>query len=94
VIQGILTGIGFLGAGVIMRREVHTRVRGLTSAACTFLTACVGIICGAGQWRVIGIGLALAFTILIIGGPLERALHRLLGGKEVPPAEKISPPPQ
>jgi putative Mg2+ transporter-C (MgtC) family protein len=58
VIQGILTGIGFLGAGVIMRTEAHTRVRGLTSAACTFLTACVGIVCGAGQWRVIGIGLA------------------------------------
>jgi putative Mg2+ transporter-C (MgtC) family protein len=99
VIQGILTGIGFLGAGVIMRTEAHTRVRGLTSAACTFLTACVGIVCGAGQWRVIGIGLALAFTILIIGGPLERALHRLLGGKEVPPekatpSEEISPPPR
>jgi putative Mg2+ transporter-C (MgtC) family protein len=99
VIQGILTGIGFLGAGVIMRTEAHTRVRGLTSAACTFLTACVGIVCGAGQWRVIGIGLALAFTILIIGGPLERELHRLLGGKEVPPekatpSEEISPPPR
>jgi putative Mg2+ transporter-C (MgtC) family protein len=82
-----------------MRTEAHTRVRGLTSAACTFLTACVGIVCGAGQWRVIGIGLALAFTILIIGGPLERELHRLLGGKEVPPekatpSEEISPPPR
>jgi putative Mg2+ transporter-C (MgtC) family protein len=99
VIQGILTGIGFLGAGVIMRSETHARVRGLTSAACTFLTACVGIVCGAGQWRVIGIGLALAFIILIIGGPLERALHRLLGGKEgfqekSKPAEPVSPPPQ
>jgi putative Mg2+ transporter-C (MgtC) family protein len=99
VIQGILTGIGFLGAGVIMRTETHTRVRGLTSAACTFLTACIGIVCGAGQWRVIGIGLALAFIILMIGGPLERALHRLLGGKDIPhekaePSDDISPPPR
>jgi putative Mg2+ transporter-C (MgtC) family protein len=98
VIQGILTGIGFLGAGVIMRRQTHARVRGLTSAACTFLTACVGIVCGVGQWRVIGIGLALAFIVLIIGGPLERALHRLLGGRDPSqekskPSEPISPPP-
>ncbi len=42
VIQGILTGIGFLGAGVIVRAEHHFRVRGLTSAACTWLTACFG----------------------------------------------------
>src|SRR6478609_3025050 len=37
VIQGILTGIGFLGAGVILRSAHHFRVRGLTSAACTWL---------------------------------------------------------
>jgi putative Mg2+ transporter-C (MgtC) family protein len=99
VIQGILTGIGFLGAGVIFRTPTQTRVHGLTSAACTFLTAGVGIVCGAGQWRVVGIGLALAFIILIIGGPLERALHRLLGGDKVPqakadPSDRASPPPQ
>ncbi len=34
-VQGILTGIGFLGAGVIVRAEHHFRIRGLTSAACT-----------------------------------------------------------
>ena len=49
IIQGILTGIGFLGAGVIVHRENRSRVQGLTSAACTWLTACVGIICGAGS---------------------------------------------
>ena len=84
VIQGILTGIGFLGAGVICAARHHHRVRGLTSAACTWLAACIGIVCGVGQWRVIGIALALAFTILIIGGRLERWLHRTLGGKESP----------
>lgn len=92
VIQGILTGIGFLGAGVIIHPENRQRVRGLTSAASTFLTACVGIACGAGQWRVVGTGLVFAFVILIIGGPLERGLHLLLGGKELP-SDKITPPP-
>ena len=36
VIQGVLTGIGFLGAGVIVRQGDRFQVRGLTSAACAF----------------------------------------------------------
>jgi putative Mg2+ transporter-C (MgtC) family protein len=83
VIQGILTGIGFLGAGVIVHRENRSRVQGLTSAACTWLTACFGIICGAGQWRIVAVALAIAFTVLIFGGRTERWLHRALGGKEL-----------
>jgi putative Mg2+ transporter-C (MgtC) family protein len=82
VIQGILTGIGFLGAGVIVRAEHHFRIRGLTSAACTWLTACVGIACGVGQWRIVVIALAITFSLLIAGGRVERWVHRTLGGKE------------
>src|SRR3954454_12655896 len=67
VVQGILTGIGFLGAGVIIRAEHHFRVRGLTSAACTWLTACIGIVCGAGQWRIVIVALAITFMLLIGG---------------------------
>jgi putative Mg2+ transporter-C (MgtC) family protein len=81
MIQGVLTGIGFLGAGVIFHAEKHVRIRGLTSAACVWLTACVGIVCGAGQWRIVAVALAIAFVVLLIGGPVERRLHRLLGGK-------------
>ncbi len=55
--------------------------RGLTSAACTWLTACVGILCGAGQWHIVAIALAITFIILVAGGPTERWLHRALGGK-------------
>ncbi len=81
VVQGILTGIGFLGAGVIFHAEKHFRIRGLTSAACTWLTACVGIVCGAGQWRIVIVALAITSVILWTGGPVERAMHRALGGK-------------
>ncbi|WP_407112817.1 MgtC/SapB family protein [Bradyrhizobium sp. LMG 9283] len=84
VIQGILTGIGFLGAGVIVHESRGLRVSGLTSAACTFLAACLGIICGTGQWRIVGIALALAFVLLTVGRRIERWLHRALGGKEDP----------
>lgn len=86
VVQGILTGIGFLGAGVILHSEKHFKVRGLTSAACTWLTACIGILCGAGQWRIVLVALILTFIILFTGGRIEHTLHRLLRktGGEVP----------
>jgi len=92
VIQGVLTGIGFLGAGVIMRSEHHFRVRGLTSAACTWLTACIGIVSGAGQWRIVSVALAITFLLLIAGGRVERRLHHALGGKPDaprPPGSRI-----
>lgn len=82
VIQGILTGIGFLGAGVIIHADTTAKVRGLTSAACTWLTACIGILCGAGQWRIVMVAMALTFLILMIGRRVETTLHRLLGGRD------------
>src|SRR6478736_5891830 len=48
VIQGIVTGIGFLGAGVIVRAGSGFHVQGLTTAACTWLTACFGVTCAVG----------------------------------------------
>ena len=93
-IQGILTGIGFLGAGVIVRAEHHFRVRGLTSAACTWLAACVGIVCGLGQWRIVAMALAIAFILLTVGRRIERWLHRALGGRDEPePESPVSDPP-
>jgi len=91
VIQGILTGIGFLGAGVIVHQSEGFRVRGLTSAACTFLAACIGIVCGAGQWKIVVVALALAFVLLTVGRRIERRLHRMLGGKEETRTSGTSP---
>jgi putative Mg2+ transporter-C (MgtC) family protein len=76
VIQGIITGIGFLGAGVIMRGE-GGNVRGLTTAATIWLTACLGIACGAGQWLVVGAGFVAVLFILLIGDYVERAIYRM-----------------
>jgi len=90
VIQGILTGIGFLGAGVIVHTQHHFRVHGLTSAACTWLAACVGIACGVGQLRIVAIALAVAFTLLIVGRHVERWLHRTLGGSNDPEAQSAA----
>jgi putative Mg2+ transporter-C (MgtC) family protein len=94
LIQGILTGIGFLGAGVIIHADQNSRIRGLTSAACTWLTACIGIMCGAGQWKIVTVGLGITFIVLIAGGRAEAWLHSALGGKDYPvedPAKPVSP---
>ncbi|WP_154072863.1 MgtC/SapB family protein [Bradyrhizobium erythrophlei] len=94
VVQGILTGIGFLGAGVIVRAQHHFQVHGLTSAACTWLAACVGIACGIGQWRIVAVALAITFTLLIVGRWLERWLHRMLGGKDEAAPKSPAPAPR
>ena len=49
--QGIMTGIGFLGAGVIMREGLS--VRGLTTAASIWITAAIGILAGVGLYMLL-----------------------------------------
>jgi putative Mg2+ transporter-C (MgtC) family protein len=57
VIQGIATGIGFLGAGEIWRESQamageKSRVHGLTSAAAIWVTAAIGVAAGCGLWQL------------------------------------------
>jgi putative Mg2+ transporter-C (MgtC) family protein len=76
VIQGVLTGIGFLGAGVIVRRNIGDRIHGLTSAACAWTTACLGLVCGLAAWPIVATAVLLLFVLLVFGGPFERLFHR------------------
>jgi putative Mg2+ transporter-C (MgtC) family protein len=82
VMQGIVTGIGFLGAGVIIRTPESRRIHGLTTAACTWLAACIGAACGAAHWAVVAVSIPLIFLVLIFGGPLEQAAHRYWGRRD------------
>jgi putative Mg2+ transporter-C (MgtC) family protein len=91
VIQGIVTGIGFLGAGVIVHARDGFHVQGLTTAACTWLTACFGVTCAVGDWAIVAMGLALAIAILIVGGPIEKYLRRHLRDADKP-ADEGHPP--
>jgi putative Mg2+ transporter-C (MgtC) family protein len=76
VIQGIVTGVGFLGAGVIVRSEKGHHVQGLTTAACVWVTACLGAACAVAQWQIVVVSIVLVFIILGLGGPLEKAVDR------------------
>src|SRR5580704_11567469 len=78
VIQGVLTGIGFLGAGVILHQPTSSRVTGLTTAAAVWLTAGLGIACGLGAFPLALAGLAVALLTLIIGRPIELYLEKIL----------------
>ena len=82
VIQGIVTGIGFLGAGVIVRNNMGKQVHGLTTAACVWLTACIGAGCAVGEWRVLAIGAPLIAVILVFGGSFEKWVHQKWPGPE------------
>ena len=91
VMQGIITGIGFLGAGVILRDTSGTQVHGITTAATIWLTAALGVLCGAGMWKVALLGVGLTLVVLILGKPLEKFLHRKFPklsehhGEDMPP---------
>jgi putative Mg2+ transporter-C (MgtC) family protein len=75
VIQGVLTGIGFLGAGVIFHRESPSKVAGLTTAAAVWLTAGLGMAAGAGQYVIAGTGTLLGLVLLLLGGPFARLIY-------------------
>jgi putative Mg2+ transporter-C (MgtC) family protein len=85
----IVTGIGFLGAGVIMKQGLA--VTGLNTAATLWATAAVGALAGAWMWRE-----AVAGAVIIIAGngflhPLAARMDRLhfQTGREVPPADYV-----
>lgn len=79
IIQGIVTGIGFIGAGVIMKREHGHKVHGLTTAATVWVSAVAGILCGLGAWRVAATVTVLVGVVLITGGPIKKLLVRRYG---------------
>ena len=72
VIQGLVTGIGFLGGGTILKLDEKVQVRGLTTAGSVWMTAAVGMAVGLGMiWPAL-LGTALTWIVL---RPL-RALDR------------------
>ncbi len=66
VIQGIVAGIGFLGAGTIIKHQVDKEVFGLTTAAGVWMTAAIGIACGLGRELTAIISTLLAWAVLSV----------------------------
>jgi putative Mg2+ transporter-C (MgtC) family protein len=70
--QGIMTGIGFLGAGVIFKEGLT--VRGLTTAASIWVTSAIGILIGIGFWMAALIGSIATLAVLSLFRAIERRM--------------------
>jgi putative Mg2+ transporter-C (MgtC) family protein len=66
VAAGVVVGIGFIGAGVILRGQREKEVAGLTTAATIWITAAIGLAAGAGMYWVSVIATAVAVGVLFL----------------------------
>lgn len=84
IIQGLVTGIGFLGAGAILKDRNKANVEGLTTAAGIWLTAGLGVAVGLGAVGMALLCVVLAWIILKTLFSLEKRMK-----KSVPPKESV-----
>jgi putative Mg2+ transporter-C (MgtC) family protein len=80
VLQGLITGIGFLGAGVIIHNAREKRVQGLTTAASIWVTTLIGAAIGTGQWLLGTLAVVATGLVLLVGNPIERWVEKAWGG--------------
>lgn len=89
-VQGILTGIGFLGAGMILHRPADGDAHGLTTAAAVWFVAVLAVMCALGAVGLAAGTLAVGMLLLLVGKRFERFIERLFG--QVPPSgEPVEP---
>ena len=75
VIQGIVTGIGFIGAGTILKLTDKREIQGLTTAAGLWMTAAIGVAVGLGALGLALIGTVMTVIVLALQG-VEEALNK------------------
>src|SRR4029078_7485107 len=73
----IVTGVGFLGAGTIMRTD--SGIQGLTTAATVWVKAAVGVAAGGGQYHLAFIATGITLAPLLVLQPIERLIARRFG---------------
>jgi putative Mg2+ transporter-C (MgtC) family protein len=71
VIQGIVTGIGFLGAGSILKLNEERDIQGLTTAAGIWMTAAIGVAVGLGELGLALLGAILTVIVLALLGRID-----------------------
>jgi putative Mg2+ transporter-C (MgtC) family protein len=83
IIQGVMTGISFIGAGAVLHSPQGHHVEGLTTAATVWVAAALGIACALAAWQIVAVGLTLALLLLVLIGWLEsRSSHRSPPGRQ------------
>jgi putative Mg2+ transporter-C (MgtC) family protein len=66
VLQGVIAGVGFLGAGAVLKRDDKDEIRGLTTAASIWVTAAIGIAVGMGREATALLGTVVVLLILSV----------------------------
>jgi putative Mg2+ transporter-C (MgtC) family protein len=72
VIQGIITGIGFIGAGSIIKAEAGKKIQGITTSAGIWMTAAIGVTIGLGALGLAIVGTMLTLIVLRVTHWFER----------------------
>ncbi len=84
IIQGLVTGIGFLGGGAILKLTTEREIHGLTTAAGIWMTAAASAVAGIGQVAVALLGTLFALLILIVFRKFEKELgHHVRRDSEI-----------
>lgn len=71
-LTGVLTGVGFIGAGVVLRDREAKTVHGLTTAATVWVAAALGIACALGAWPLVCAAVGITLFVLFVLGWIER----------------------
>ena len=75
VVQGVLSGVGFIGAGALLHRGDDSQVHGLATAASIWVAAAMGAAAALAVWPLLVGGTAIAIIVLLIGAPVERRIR-------------------
>jgi putative Mg2+ transporter-C (MgtC) family protein len=82
VVQGVAAGVGFLGAGAILRIEGDTKVKGLTTAGSIWVAAAMGTSAGLGEYALAASATIASLLVLLILRPISHYLDSLAGRHE------------
>lgn len=75
VVQGVLSGVGFIGAGALIRGPGGGEVHGLATSASIWVSAAMGAAAALAQWPLIGGGVVIALVVLLFGQEVERRIR-------------------
>lgn len=92
VIQGIASGIGFLGAGTILKLDDRREIRGLTTASSIWLAAALGTVAGLAEYALAIAAACVSLFVLAALDPLEKLLSKRIDSFKAASASEELPP--
>lgn len=76
-LEGVATGVGFLGAGTILKQSNRSSIKGLTTASSIWMAAGLGSVAGCGEYELLAAGTLMAIIVLVIFKPVSDAISEV-----------------